>query len=92
MVDGSKLSNPLIQNSRIELSRGHILHNDIIGKESSKPFFARSSKGRLFRIEQPTLAQYITLTPRVVTPVSQFIRRFLVEGGITCHTELTMDE
>lgn len=91
MVDGDKLSKPLIQDGRIDLSRGHIAHNDIIGRETT-PFFTRSSKGRLFRIEQPTLSQYLTLTPRIVTPVSQITRPSSVKREKICHGELTMDD
>lgn len=47
--------------------RGTISHADIIGKEPRQT--VRSSKGHSYRIHEPTLADYVRLTPRLVTPV-----------------------
>jgi tRNA (adenine57-N1/adenine58-N1)-methyltransferase len=47
--------------------RGVIQHADIIGKEPRQ--LVRSSKGSSYRIHEPTLAEYVRLTPRLVTPV-----------------------
>ncbi|KAF2709614.1 hypothetical protein K504DRAFT_467577 [Pleomassaria siparia CBS 279.74] len=47
--------------------RGTINHSDIIGKQPRQT--TNSSKGTTFRIHEPTLAEYVRLTPRLVTPV-----------------------
>lgn len=47
--------------------RGVIKHGDIIGKEPRQ--IVQSSKGSSYRIHEPTLAEYVRLTPRLVTPV-----------------------
>ena len=47
--------------------RGVIDHANIIGKEPRQ--IVRSSKGFEYRVHEPTLAEYVRLTPRLVTPV-----------------------
>ncbi|KAI8937696.1 hypothetical protein NX059_005397 [Plenodomus lindquistii] len=47
--------------------RGVIKHADIIGKEPRQ--IVQSSKGSSYRIHKPTLAEYVRLTPRLVTPI-----------------------
>ncbi|KAI9668689.1 MAG: hypothetical protein M1829_005302 [Trizodia sp. TS-e1964] len=47
--------------------RGNIDHNSIIGKRFRD--LVKSHKGFEFRIHQPTLAEYITLSRRIVTPI-----------------------
>ena len=47
---------------------GDISHSEIIGKNERD--LVNSSKGKGFRVNLPTLAEYITMTPRIVTPVS----------------------
>lgn len=47
--------------------RGAIKHADIIGKETRQ--IVQSSKGSSYRIHEPTLAEYVRLTPRLVTPI-----------------------
>ncbi|KAF2651249.1 S-adenosyl-L-methionine-dependent methyltransferase [Lophiostoma macrostomum CBS 122681] len=47
--------------------RGIIKHADIIGKEPRQ--IVNSSKGTSYRIHEPTLAEYVRLTPRLVTPI-----------------------
>ncbi|KEF54348.1 uncharacterized protein A1O9_09514 [Exophiala aquamarina CBS 119918] len=69
LLNKKKLSKPLTQNGQHGLDVGSIPHKDIIGREVSTPFFVRTDRGKLFRIEQPSLEQYIALTPRVVTPI-----------------------
>ena len=49
--------------------RGAIKHADVIGKEPRQ--IVQSSKGSSYRIHEPTLAEYVRLTPRLVTPVRQ---------------------
>lgn len=46
---------------------GGLRHSDIIGKRSRDT--VRSTKGHDVRAYLPTLAEYITMTPRKVTPV-----------------------
>lgn len=50
--------------------RGVVEHVDIIGKEPRQT--VTSSKGSSYRIHEPTLADYVRLTPRLVTPVRTF--------------------
>ncbi|CAO2657299.1 Nn.00g034250.m01.CDS01 [Neocucurbitaria sp. VM-36] len=47
--------------------RGAIKHADVIGKEPRQ--IVQSSKGSSYRIHEPTLAEYVRLTPRLVTPI-----------------------
>lgn len=47
--------------------RGNIAHADVIGKELRQ--LVHSSRGNAYRIHEPTLAEYVRLTPRLVTPV-----------------------
>lgn len=47
--------------------RGVIEHANVIGKEPRQ--IVRSSKGSEYRVHEPTLAEYVRLTPRLVTPV-----------------------
>lgn len=47
--------------------RGIIPHSGIIGKKPRQ--LVQSSKGASYRIHEPTLAEYVRLTPRLVTPV-----------------------
>ncbi|KAK1909331.1 hypothetical protein P3342_011410 [Pyrenophora teres f. teres] len=47
--------------------RGAIKHADIIGKETRQT--VQSSKGGTYRVVEPTLAEYVRLTPRLVTPI-----------------------
>lgn len=47
--------------------RGTIEHSNIIGKQPRQ--VVQSSKGTTYRIHEPTLAEYVRLTPRLVTPV-----------------------
>lgn len=46
---------------------GYILHSEIIGRNSRD--LVRSSRGADLRVYLPTLAEYVTMTPRIVTPI-----------------------
>jgi hypothetical protein len=70
LVDGKKLSGPLHVNHRLELPRGYIAHNDIIGKLPRT--FVATNIGQKYQITYPNLDQYIALTPRKVTPVCSY--------------------
>ena len=47
---------------------GDISHSEIIGRNERD--LVKSSRGKGLRVNLPTLAEYITMTPRIVTPVS----------------------
>ena len=47
---------------------GHISHSEIIGRNERD--IVKSNRGADLRAYLPTLAEYVTLTPRIVTPVS----------------------
>ncbi len=68
-VDDAKpiLTKALQSTSRIHTHRGSIDHASLIGKEVRDVVY--TSKGVAYRIYQPTLAEYVTLSPRMVTPV-----------------------
>ena len=68
LVDGSKLTFPLAKNAKFELAKGQLQFNDIIGKPVTSAYI-RSSRGSLHKVELPSLEEYVTLTPRLVTPV-----------------------
>lgn len=57
----------LRQSKTTNTYRGFIDHADIIGKQPRQ--LVHSSKGIAYRIHEPTLAEYVRLTPRIVTPV-----------------------
>ncbi|KAF2205908.1 S-adenosyl-L-methionine-dependent methyltransferase [Delitschia confertaspora ATCC 74209] len=46
---------------------GKVSHAEIIGKSTRQVI--RTSKGHDYRIHEPTLAEYVRLSPRLVTPV-----------------------
>ncbi|KAF2642993.1 S-adenosyl-L-methionine-dependent methyltransferase [Massarina eburnea CBS 473.64] len=54
-------------NNTTHTHRGFINHADIIGKEPRQ--LVQSTKGASYRIHEPTLAEYVRLTPRMVTPI-----------------------
>ncbi|KAF2501067.1 S-adenosyl-L-methionine-dependent methyltransferase [Lophium mytilinum] len=51
----------------INTGRGEVPHSNIIGKRIRDIVLAK--KGHEFRVYEPTLAEYVRLTPRVVTPI-----------------------
>ncbi|OJD25969.1 hypothetical protein ACJ73_02654 [Blastomyces percursus] len=61
------LTKPLKKEERTKLPRGHLAHDDIIGKGPRYPI--KSNKGALYRITHPTFEDYIVRTPRFVTPI-----------------------
>jgi hypothetical protein len=63
----SVFTKPLKPTSRIETHRGVFLGSDILGKNERD--IVTTSNGSDFRIMEPTLAHYVCLTPRQVTPV-----------------------
>ncbi|KAH6620377.1 S-adenosyl-L-methionine-dependent methyltransferase [Boeremia exigua] len=65
IVDGTLLKLQAAKTAHTH--RGVIDHASIIGKETRQ--VVRSSKGFEFRVHEPTLAEYVRLTPRLVTPL-----------------------
>lgn len=65
IVDGTLLK--LQATKTTHSHRGVISHANIIGTEARQ--IVRSSKGYEYRVYEPTLAEYVRLTPRLVTPV-----------------------
>jgi hypothetical protein len=55
------------QSKTLNTHRGVVQHSDIIGKQPRQ--VVQSSKGTVFRLHEPTLGEYVRLTPRLVTPV-----------------------
>ncbi|KAL2048498.1 hypothetical protein N7G274_000410 [Stereocaulon virgatum] len=49
------------------LQYGHVKHTDIIGKRTRDT--VTTSRGEVYRLYLPTLADYIKMTPRLVTPI-----------------------
>lgn len=64
-VDGKLVK--LQASKSMHTHRGVIEHAHVIGKEARQ--IVQSSKGSEFRVHEPTLAEYVRLTPRLVTPV-----------------------
>ena len=56
---------------KIETHRGTIDHSSLIGKEIRNVVY--TTKGVGYRIHQPSLAEYVTFSPRMVTPVGSSI-------------------
>ena len=77
-VDGTLLK--LQAEKTTHSHRGVINHSNIIGTEARQ--IVRSSKGYEYRVYEPTLAEYVRLTPRIVTPVrllsSEYARQLCV--------------
>jgi hypothetical protein len=67
----SVFSKPLKPTLRIETHRGVFLGSDILGKNVRD--IVSTSNGSEFRIMEPTLADYVCLTPRQVTPVRTYL-------------------
>ncbi|KIW17236.1 hypothetical protein PV08_04427 [Exophiala spinifera] len=67
LVDGLKLTGPLQKNGSSNYKNGLLSHNDIIGQPLSS-FYLRGPKG-IYKVDAPTLDDYVALTPRLVTPV-----------------------
>lgn len=69
LVHGRKsvLSRPLKKNDKTDLPFGAVAHNDIIGKSSRDT--VQTNTGHGCRVTLPTLEEYVSLTPRKVTPV-----------------------
>lgn len=75
MIDGTKLFPPLHKNQKSNVRHRKagqtttLAHNDIIGR-SIASLYLRADGDSVHKIEYPNLDQYVSLTPRLVTPVS----------------------
>jgi len=79
--DNTIVTKPLNPANRISTHKGDISHADIIGKSPRDS--VTSSAGHEYRIHTITLAEYVNLTRRLVTPVS---------SDSKCHTCLLTDQ
>ena len=61
---------PLKAGKNLATKWGSISHDSLIGKRARD--IVSLSTGREFRVHFPTLEEYVTLIPRLVTPVSPF--------------------
>ncbi|KAJ6099724.1 hypothetical protein N7467_001259 [Penicillium canescens] len=61
------LSKPLKKGDKLQSHRGSVDHNSILNKRVWDT--VQSSKGASIRVSLPTLEEYVTLTPRLVTPI-----------------------
>ena len=62
---------PLKHGKTVQSKWGSIPHDSLIGK-SARDIVA-SSTAREFQLHIPTLDEYVTLTPRLVTPVRIYV-------------------
>lgn len=70
----------LDSSQKIESHKGFIRHQEIIGRPNGT--LVRSHVGAQFRVFEPSLAEYVTLSRRLVTPVrSCFCSSFLCHGN-----------
>jgi hypothetical protein len=67
LIDGARLTPPLHKDWNYNFQHGILPNNDVIGKPRSTLYIR--GKSALYKIEPPTLDQYVSLTPRLVTPV-----------------------
>ena len=65
---------------------GDISHSEIIGRNERD--LVKSSRGKGLRVNLPTLAEYITMTPRIVTPVSLLHSTQCVQSSTTPSVDL----
>ena len=65
---------------------GDIAHSEIIGRDERD--LVKSSRGKGLRVNLPTLAEYITMTPRIVTPVSLLHSTQCAQSSITPPVDL----
>lgn len=63
-----RFSAPLKADNHEDVTRGRVNANDIIG-QPIRPFNVQTSTGVKFRVSYPTLEEYLSRTPRKVTPI-----------------------
>lgn len=62
-----KLTKPLSASGTVATHRGVISHSSIINRRARD--LVPTSTGMEYRLYEPTLSEYVCLTPRIVTPV-----------------------
>ena len=72
------LTKPLNQSQTIQTKDGALKHSAIIGRRVRDPI--TSLKGTEYRVYEPSLAEYVSLTPRIVTPVREPFSRSWICG------------
>nr|KMM65947.1 tRNA (adenine-N(1)-)-methyltransferase [Coccidioides posadasii RMSCC 3488] len=83
------LTKALGRNKQTGVSRGVIQHNDIIGRRPRD--LVKAQKGPSYRITFPTLDEYATLSPRLVTPVYPADANLIV-SLLDIHTSVPSDQ
>lgn len=63
------LTQPLRRDSKTTTRYGDVSHNNLIGKQARDT--VTTSKAWELRTHIPSLEDYVTMTPRLVTPVSK---------------------
>ncbi|KAB8236227.1 tRNA (adenine-N(1)-)-methyltransferase [Aspergillus alliaceus] len=61
------LTKPLRKGQKTDLRRGYLQHDTVIGRRVRERFQAQ--KGPDYRLTLPSLDEYVSLTPRLVTPI-----------------------
>jgi hypothetical protein len=70
--DKARMSRPLRIDGKTEVFKGHLDHNDILRKPLARLWVPKHEGDRVsqrMRVSYPSLEEYISLTPRKVTPV-----------------------
>ncbi|RMZ87782.1 hypothetical protein DV736_g4986, partial [Chaetothyriales sp. CBS 134916] len=77
LINDVKLLDPLKQGKTTEWKYGHINHDSIIGAPAHS-LNILSSRGVTLRVNHPTLEQFVSLSPRHVTPIYAQYAAFIV--------------
>ncbi|RMZ83464.1 hypothetical protein DV737_g1610, partial [Chaetothyriales sp. CBS 132003] len=77
LINDVKLLDPLKQGKTTEWKHGHISHDSIIGAPARR-FKILSSRGVALTVNHPTLEQFVSLSPRHVTPIYGQYAAFIV--------------
>ena len=81
-IEGSHMLSRLLRaDTRDTIDGGTFSHNDIIGKPLG-PLAVRLSTNRHVRVTYPTLDEYISKTPRLVTPVGRDFQSSSARPGV----------
>jgi tRNA A58 N-methylase Trm61 len=68
LLDGTKLLPPLARNLKLDVPGSWIDSEELLGRKATACYI-RSQKGHLHTVQLPSLDQYVSLTPRRVTPI-----------------------
>ncbi|RMD41587.1 hypothetical protein DV735_g3537, partial [Chaetothyriales sp. CBS 134920] len=78
LINDIKLLEPLKQGRTTEWKYGHIDHDSIIGASARSRLKILSSRGVTLTVNHPTLEQFVSLSPRHVTPIYAQYAAFIV--------------